>query len=209
MNGESSESLGEDANLLMLIQVPLKQKPQRRSKGIGIGYGYGGGILAESAPAASGGVSRSSSNVDTAVLGHGPSMGKYTELDGLSIKRDPRFPVRVTVQFYQATSNGVIDESDVARMAKQIDKVYSHADYVGSLVLPEGAKRPTLWDGATRAPDNLSWRDFAGLRERYEKYGWAGIVYRSDMVAGTEGDVPHPMMAVAVAGCRHLVGKIF
>ena len=45
-------------------------------------------------------------------------LGPYTELDGLTIERDPRFPVRVTVQFYQATSNGVLAAADVAQPAR-------------------------------------------------------------------------------------------
>ena len=180
-NGEDASSLGEDANLLMLIQVPLKQKPIPRR----MGYGGGGGDVAmQSAaePAApppapeakeSEGRARrgAESDVDTAVLGHGDTEGPYTELDGLTIERDPRFPVRVTIQFYQATSNGVLSTKDVDMMASQIHKVYAKGDYVGSLVVPNPADRlrPTRWTGATTAPDG--WVTFPGITERYKKYG--------------------------------------
>ncbi|MBZ0238633.1 MAG: hypothetical protein K8M05_40355 [Deltaproteobacteria bacterium] len=154
-NGEDAASLGEDANLLMLIQVPLKQKRVAR-----MAYGAGGGgigmadgaappmeMSAKSAAAPGRG---RASDVDVAVLGHGPTEGPYTELDDLTIERDPRFPVRVTVQFYQATSNGVVSNADIARMSEQIDKVYAKGDYVGSLVVPSphDRKRPTNWDRA-------------------------------------------------------------
>ena len=57
-----------------------------------------------------------------------------------------KFPVRVTVQFYKATSNGVVDEKDLDLVAKNIGSVYEHADFVGSLVIPEGDPlRPTEW----------------------------------------------------------------
>ena len=114
--------------------------------------------------------------MDVAVLGHGKAEGPYTELDGLTIERDSRFPIRATVQFYQATSNGVIDQGNINALAAQIDKVYDKADYVGSLVVPEGkSKRPTLWDDATEAPSYLTWWHFPGLVERYQKFGLFGI----------------------------------
>jgi hypothetical protein len=160
-NGESASSLGDDANLLMLIQVPLKVKRGR----------YQGYEMEESAAVKSSTRSRSGADLDVAVLGHGPTEGPYTELDGLTIERDDRFPVRVTVQFYQATSTGVVGKHEMSALAGQIKKVYDKADYVGSLVIPEGAPRPTMWTDATPAPANLDWRAFPGLVERFNKYG--------------------------------------
>ncbi len=184
-NGEAAASLGEDANLLMLIQVPLKQKELARMAG-GYGYGAGGMALADaemapSPPPVTKGAARGrDSDVDVAVLGHGETEGPYTELDGLKIERDPRFPVRVTVQFYQATSNGVVSVADVARMSEQIDKVYAKGDYVGSLVVPGpgGRRRPTRWDGAGPRPDADGLYSFPGLEARFRRFGffWAPVV---------------------------------
>jgi hypothetical protein len=179
-NGEDAQNLTDDANVLMLIQVPLKyrQRPARTM----IGYGdmapmtmSAGSVAPSAAPAKSasggggGGYGRARSDVDTAVLGHGPAEGPYTELDGLTIERDSRFPVRVTLQFYQATSNGVISRDNVKAMAAQIKKVYGKGDYVGSLVVPTGVdrKRPTNWLGVGTAPENVSITDFPGLLERW------------------------------------------
>ena len=180
-NGEDASSLGEDANLLMIIPVPLKQKerPQMVYEDYD-GAGYGAGIAADEAPSAPPMESkkRSSrgreSDVDVAVLGHGEAEGPFAELAGLTIERDDRFPVRVTVQFYQATSNGVVSKADIDRMAEQIARVYDKADYVGSLVVPNPAdkKRPTRWTGAGPKPDAAGWWHFPGLVARYQKYGW-------------------------------------
>jgi hypothetical protein len=186
-NGEDAQNLGDDSNVLMLIQVPLKYRhppaPPKMAYGA---YSYapmeasmgsaspppaaaaqpsktkdaGGGMASRAAERA---------DIDTAVLGHGPTEGPYTELDGMTIARDPRFPVRVTLQFYQATSNGVVDKANVKAMAAQIKKVYGKGDYVGSLVVPSGVdrKRPTNWMGIGPAPVDVSIYDFPGLLERW------------------------------------------
>jgi hypothetical protein len=177
MNGESADSLGADANLLMIIQIPLKFRapPQREGGGVLGGLGSSSEKTLDdpsSAPAAkgSGAVKRMAerSDVETAVLGHGPVLGPYTELDGLTIERDARFPVRVTVQFYQATSNGVLAMADVKNLRAQIKKVYSMADYVGSLVVPSSADRarPTNWNGVGQRPAGVTVQDFPGLMQR-------------------------------------------
>jgi hypothetical protein len=174
-NGESAASLGDDSNVLMLIQVPLKYRAPRPKSPTKVKAATKStdAMGAMGAPSAGGGGGYGSgrgserSNVDTAVLGHGPTEGEFSELDGLTIARDPRFPVRVTLQFYQATSNGVVSRADVKAMAAQIKKVYKKGDFVGSLVVPTEAdrKRPTNWDGVSTAPPNVSWRDFPGLVE--------------------------------------------
>jgi hypothetical protein len=76
--------------------------------------------------------------------------------------------VRATVQFYQATSNGVVASADMRRFAEQIRKLYKQADYVGSLVVPStlDKTRPTNWDGASPRPAGITWSDFPGLMER-------------------------------------------
>jgi hypothetical protein len=91
-------------------------------------------------------MTRGASNVEAAVIGHGEALGPFTEMNGLKLERDPRFPVRVTVQFYKATSNGVVDAADLKAAHAQIEQVYAEGDYVGSLVVPKGKRvRPTDW----------------------------------------------------------------
>ena len=137
----------EDAGLdvVLIIQVPLKQ--QRVSRDYG---GWGGFGMLDSAPSAVAAESMprrrtTRSDVETAVIGHGETEGRFTEINGLKIARDARFPVRITAQFYKATSNGVVTGADVAALREQIDRVYDDADYVGSLVTDPGGRRPTDW----------------------------------------------------------------
>jgi hypothetical protein len=173
-NGEAAEALGADANLLMLIQVPLKYRaarPQYQAYEMADAASAGAAPAASAKPMKMAGGERS--DVDVAVLGHGKTDGPYTELDGLTIERDPRFPVRVTVQFYQATSNGVVSSADVERMAAQVNQVYGSADYVGSLVVPSPRDRvrPTNF-----TPDRRETADpFPGLTERRARFGWWSI----------------------------------
>jgi hypothetical protein len=178
-NGENAQNLNDDANVLMLIQVPLKyREPPRRAAAYTMADGYesaGGGAPASAAPvdkAARSTRDYERPDIDTAVLGHGATEGPYTELDGLTIARDNRFPVRVTLQFYQATSNGVVGNANIKMMASQIRKVYAKGDFVGSLVVPTGVDRlrPTNWNGVSTMPSNVSWRDFPGLVERAAMY---------------------------------------
>jgi hypothetical protein len=56
------------------------------------------------------------------------------------------------VQFYKATSSGVVADADMAEIADQIQRVYEDADYVGSLVVGGPSDRPTEYDGAKEQP---------------------------------------------------------
>lgn len=129
-------------NMVLLIQVPLKQKHP---------MDLGMMVMEEGmdfAPAAA----MQKSDVEAAVIGHGEVEGPFTEIDGLQIERDPRFPIRVTVQFYKATSYGVVSPADMAEIAAQIQRVYEDGDYVGSLVVDGPSERPTEYDGPKDEP---------------------------------------------------------
>ncbi len=145
----SAEAAGESGlNMVLLIQVPLKQKERPRAMP-GMPAPAAGITLLES----------QRSTVEDAVIGHGRVEGPFTEIDNLAIERDPRFPVRVTVQFYKATSDGELTESDMREIRKQIARVYDDADYVGSLVVSGETGRPTEYDGDKQEPPGW-WDDF-------------------------------------------------
>lgn len=149
--GGAVENNSEGLNLVLLIQVPLKQRNVRQNwsmmdEAVGI------------APAAPE-VMRGPSDVEAAVIGHGAVEGPFTEIDGMAIERDPDYPIRVTVQFYKATSNGVVSEADMAEIREQIDRVYADADYVGSLVVDGPSDRPTEHDGPKEEPADW-WQRF-------------------------------------------------
>ena len=146
-SADDKSALQRGADVLFLIQVPLKHKNR----------GFLGGMaeaaaeapappMMKSAPGGGAAMMDEDSDVEQAVLGHGKKRGPFTEGNGLKLERDPKFPIRITVQFYKATSNGVVSEKDLDAISKSIGGVYEHADFVGSLVLPQGDKnRPTEW----------------------------------------------------------------
>ncbi|MDC0741175.1 hypothetical protein [Polyangium mundeleinium] len=154
---ESERSaLGRGADLLALIQVPLVHEHRGALGGLSSsdnGYGY---EFSDDALAAGGfgpndatihirpGPVRS--DLERAVLGHGPRLGPFLEGHGGRLVRDERFPIRITVQFYKATSDGVVTDADLDGITRNIESAYAHADFVGSLVLPSGdPNRPTAW----------------------------------------------------------------
>ncbi len=143
-------------NMVLLIQVPLKHK----SPGP---FDFSEGQLEsiEDCPCPGSAMKRtdSESNVENAVIGHGDLEGPFTEIDGLEIERDERFPVRVTVQFYKATSNGVVSEEDMRQISEQINRVYAKSDYVGSLVTAGRTGRVTEYEGAKVQPADW-WEEF-------------------------------------------------
>lgn len=138
-------ALAKGADVLFLVQVPLRH----RNRGV-LGGAY---PAAQAMPSVASGEAKAAmasdeegSNVEQAVLGHGPNLGRYREGTEAVLERDPQFPIRITVQFYKATSNGVVSEADLDGIARSIGGVYEHADYVGSLVVPQGdPRRPTAW----------------------------------------------------------------
>jgi len=140
-------ALEEGADMMLLVQVPLRHRNAGYLSGLvdeeSATYGAGGGMPSASAPMAR----RSrSSDVEAAVIGHGEDLGPFYEAGGLRLVRDERFPVRITVQFYRATSNGVISDEDLEAVHRSIERVYSDGDFVGSLVVPDGDRtRPTEW----------------------------------------------------------------
>ncbi len=140
---------------VLLIQVPLKQKNPPR---FGFGGG-GGGMLLFSGVAPRARVDTTVSDVENAVIGHGDLEGPFTEIDQLHIERDDRFPVRVTVQFYKATSNGVLAAKDLEVIKSEIASVYEKGDAIGSLVTEGDTGRVTEYDGPKVQPAGW-WDDF-------------------------------------------------
>lgn len=151
---------GAGLNMMLIIQVPLKQRNPRRDMPMAAPAGqggFGGGAMKESA--------KRQSDTENAVIGHGQDEGPFTEIDNLAIERDPRFPVRVTVQFYKATSTGVISQADVREIKQNIDSVYKLTENVGSLVTGGETGRPTEYWGSKVQPRGW-WQDFW---RRYEQ----------------------------------------
>jgi hypothetical protein len=156
---DDRSALAKGADVLFLIQVPLVHAnrgvlggalpPSPPSSGVAPSK-KASGPTGAAAPApmamSKGEAMREASDVEQAVLGHGRRLGPFNEGRGLRLVRDQSLPIRITVQFYKATSNGVVSEADLDGIARSIGDVYEHAEFVGSLVVPEGdPRRPTAW----------------------------------------------------------------
>lgn len=146
-------------NMVLLIQIPLKQKHPMRFMEMEDSFALGGAM-----PAMKPEMKRKS-DVEVAVIGHGDLEGPFTEIDNLKIERDPRYPVRVTVQFYKATSNGVVNPTDLAQIKGEIDAVYARSQHVGSLVVAGDTGRITEYEGPKVQPADW-WQEFW---KRHEK----------------------------------------
>lgn len=147
-----NEAAGESGlNMVLVIQIPLKQREPmvRRSSEFPMMF-TDSMVVAENLP---------QSDVENAVIGYGDIEGPFTEIDGLPIERDNRFPVRVTVQFYKATSNGVVSAGDLEEIHAQIRRIYDEADFVGSLVTEGDQERVTAYDGPKVQPADW-WEQF-------------------------------------------------
>lgn len=129
----------DGSNVVLVVQVPLKQREVRREL-------FGG--MADAAPmmeSAAAPSSRAKSDIEDAVIGTGPVEGPFTEIGGLAIERDERFPVRVTVQLYKATTTGRLTDEDVRGLREEIDDIYGDPALVSSLVVDGHTGRATEW----------------------------------------------------------------
>ncbi len=155
------------ASAVLLIQVPLRYTPAAREAAQMDWMGME--------------MERGITDLEAAVIGHGEVEGPFTEIDDLPIVRDERFPIRVTVQFYKATSDGVLDEDTLVDMAAQLERVLADAAAVGSLVDAGETGRVTEWDdggaGKRQPPGwwGAFWRGYAAehglaLAEAYERW---------------------------------------
>jgi len=161
--GATTQANGEKGlNMVLLIQVPLKYPASRRPPGADCCFEGAANLPS------------SRSRTEDAVIGHGQVEGPYTEVDGLAIERDPRFPVRVTVQFYKATEDGQVTAEDLAGIAAQLDKVYANAEYVGSLVTSGETGRPTEHDGPKQEPPDW-WQKFWLRQKKSSGQSWWAV----------------------------------
>lgn len=150
------EARQANMNMVLLIQVPLKQRyvrPRMEADS------------PTSSTAAKAGLRSKGSDVENAVIGHGALEGPFTEIGGIPIERDERFPIRATVQFYKATSNGVVSDEDLQAIHDNLEWVYDHGDAVGSIVTEGETGRSTEYWGMKVQPRGW-WERFW---DRYER----------------------------------------
>eukprot|EP01091_Cochliopodium_minus_P016945 TRINITY_DN6504_c0_g1_i1.p1 TRINITY_DN6504_c0_g1~~TRINITY_DN6504_c0_g1_i1.p1 ORF type:complete len:592 (+),score=180.15 TRINITY_DN6504_c0_g1_i1:30-1805(+) len=88
---------------------------------------------------------REKSNVEHAIIKVGEDEGEFPDFNNLEIERDTKYPVRVTLQYYKATSNGVIDEEVISQISNELKESRKYATSIGSLVV-NNSNRPTEFD---------------------------------------------------------------
>ncbi len=153
-------------NSIMMIQVPLLVLQKKRR------VVYGGALIPQSAKPFSGDDGCDDGNecnecnecetngyrslsirssrwgarsrgMDMGQLGLGDAEGKYTGTRGITLTRDPHFPVRCTFQYYRVTDRDNIDEKDIIDIKEQINQSLKVATGHGSLVLNPSSQRVT------------------------------------------------------------------
>jgi len=149
-------SLEKQQNMLLIIQVPLKvHRPPMIYAECSFDTMGVGGLAATSMMTRS--VQREKADVEDAIIKVGQEEGPFREINNLAIERDPSYPVRVTLQFYKATSNGIIDDSNVEAISTQIKESRKYAVSIGSLVVGGNSGRVTESNGV-KIP--LWWGEF-------------------------------------------------
>jgi len=82
-------------------------------------------------------------DVEHAIVKIGESEGTFDEIQNIEIERDPQYPVRVTLQYYKATSNGAINKDVMNMVYEQLVESRKYGTNVGSLVVGGNTNRPT------------------------------------------------------------------
>eukprot|EP01090_Pellita_catalonica_P020738 TRINITY_DN7547_c0_g1_i1.p1 TRINITY_DN7547_c0_g1~~TRINITY_DN7547_c0_g1_i1.p1 ORF type:complete len:413 (-),score=72.25 TRINITY_DN7547_c0_g1_i1:76-1314(-) len=162
-------------NMIMVIQVPLKHTPRHIPYKTNAAlddceedYAFGGAMFAQ-APAMAGAAPLSSmqqckkrrcesrrrppqfrerADVEDAIVTVGEAEGEFDEIHNLGIQRDTRYPVRVTLQFYKSTANGVIDDGIMKTISEQLKQARAKGKNTGSLVVGGKTDRPTEFSGS-------------------------------------------------------------
>eukprot|EP01124_Arcella_intermedia_P011670 TRINITY_DN18095_c0_g2_i1.p1 TRINITY_DN18095_c0_g2~~TRINITY_DN18095_c0_g2_i1.p1 ORF type:complete len:505 (+),score=64.53 TRINITY_DN18095_c0_g2_i1:542-2056(+) len=91
-------------------------------------------------------------NDEDAIIKVGDSIGEFKEINNIKIERDPAYPIRVVLQFYKATSNGVIEETQIQQIFDQISGARKNATSIGSLVINKNSQRTTDIDTPSIPP---------------------------------------------------------
>jgi hypothetical protein len=139
---ETGSSLSSDApmtasekqqNMLLIIQVPLKQEDRPLMSPVFNCMPCPPGLVFSSSVSSAKPMFRSV-DVESAIIKVGESEGKHEEIHNVEIERDTRFPVRVTMQYYKATSNGAVNDSVMSQIKDELQAARKWAVAISSLV---------------------------------------------------------------------------
>ena len=142
-------------NMVMIIQVPIKVRgiifeeriqysiPTIVQCSVSCDYDDYGAIDEEyEFKSVDNSFMKEKSNVEHAIIKVGENEGEFPDFNNLEIERDTRYPVRVTLQYYKATSNGVVDDEVISQIFNELKESRKFATSIGSLVV-SNSDRPT------------------------------------------------------------------
>jgi hypothetical protein len=185
--GAPMTSAEKQQNMLLIIQVPLKQKELSRPLyGGPMPMAYQSSLSCVPCPPM---MSRSASravDVESAIVKIGESEGKHLEIHDLEIERDHSFPIRVTMQYYKATSNGAVNDQVMSDIAAELQSARKWAVAISSLVT-ETTNRTT--EHNVKAPSwwALFWADHFVLFPQYKSsIEAANLVFANNRFSGAQ-----------------------
>jgi hypothetical protein len=79
--------------------------------------------------------------IDHVMLKAGKSHSKFQGTRGLKLERDERYPIRLTLQFYQGTDTNNIPETVIQEMGEKITSIYKKGVDMGSLVIEKTSRK--------------------------------------------------------------------
>ncbi len=129
-------------NVILIYQIPLEI--ERKSRGMEECFlcDGGGEIELQSCVFTKSLGAPRSMGFDHAMINKGDSKGKYEGTKGLALKRDPNYPIRLTLQYYYVTDTVDVSEGLMKKIAEQLEKSYTFGQDKSSLVLGD-TDRPT------------------------------------------------------------------
>jgi Zinc finger, ZZ type len=134
------------------LYSPLIQAPMSTSSIIPspskVSFGFGDTKTAKRSPS----MAQKSPPVDieNAIISLAESEGIFPSLEGKSLERDERYPVRVTIQWYKVTSSGNVSTEVVDEIHQQMQVAKSQADFWGSLVVDKA-----VWEKQNNRPTEI------------------------------------------------------
>lgn len=127
---------------------------------------------------------RECADVEDAIIKVGESEGRFKELGGIQIERNPDYPVRVTLQYYKATSNGIFGNAEISAISEQLKESRKFASSIGSLVVGGTSTRPTepvLASPSVRIPPWWSefWLTYGSLFPQWKSDDASRVVFHN------------------------------
>jgi len=141
-------------------------------------------------------------DVESAIISVGEAEGPFSEINNNEIQRDERFPIRVTMQYYKATSNGAVNDEVMKSIAEELEGARKWAVAISSLVTEttdrtteHKQRKPEWWSEFWAQHRNTysSWTENAALKrltDQDDKFLGSKLEEAIDRVLDTLGKDP-------------------